>query len=272
MDTNEPEMPLAELTAIIPNYKTPELIRICLRLLKKNSDLSKLKVLVIDNDSADDSLDYLRSLDWITLIERKNCEHENGPLMHCRALDMALEQVDTPFVMVMHTDTFMISDKWQEFLMGEFTSPQVAGVGSWKLENPPGFFKRLGQKLEDILRLVRTGKEKPRPLFLRSHCAVYRTALLKKHTNGFEDFGTAGEAAHKHLVDAGFEMKFLESAVLGKYMRHINHATQILNPVAGSNSRTAKAAARKRLAKELGVPGYRNILLDDSFDRSGESK
>ena len=265
MDSNEPDQPLPELTAIIPNYKTPELIRICLRLLKKNSDLTRLKVLVIDNDSQDDSLDYLRKLDWITLVERKGCASENGPLMHCRALDIAMEHVDTPFVMVMHTDTFMISDQWQQFIMSCFDSENVAGVGSWKLENPPGFFKRLGQKFEDILRFLRTGKEKPRPLFLRSHCAVYRTELLRKHTKGFEDFGTAGEAVHKHLTDAGFEMKFLESAVLGKYMRHLNHATMILNPVSKS-SRTSKAAARKRLAKELGVPGYQSILMDESYD------
>lgn len=272
MDTKEPDVPLPELTAIIPNYKTPELTRICLRLLKKNSDLTRLKVLVIDNGSADESLEYLKSLDWITLVERKVGADENGPLMHCRALDKAMEYVDTPFVMVMHTDTFMISDNWQQFLISCFDNENVAGVGSWKLETPPGFFKRLGQKIEDLIRFARTGKEKPRPLFLRSHCAVYRTDLLKKHTKGFDDFGTAGEAVHKHLTDAGFEMKFLESAVLGKYIRHINHATMILNPEAGSNSRTAKAAARKRLARELGVPGYQSILMDDSYDCSGNAK
>lgn len=272
MDTNEPEVPLPQLTAIIPNYKTPELVRICLRLLKKNSDLNKLKVLVVDNDSCDDSLDYLRSIDWITLIERKDCANESGPLMHCRALDIAMQHVDTPFVMVMHTDTFMISEKWQQFLLDCFDSCNVAGVGSWKLENPPGFIKRLGQKIEDLFRHFRTGKKKSRSMFLRSHCAVYRTELLKKHTKGFEDFGTAGEAVHKHLTDAGFEMKFLESAILSKYIRHINHATMILNPAAGSTGKTTKAAARKRLAKELGVPEYKNILMDSSCDSSGDAQ
>ena len=60
-----------QLTVIIPNYKTPELTKICLRLLRKYSTPDQLKVIVIDNASADSSIEYLRQLKWIKLIERQ---------------------------------------------------------------------------------------------------------------------------------------------------------------------------------------------------------
>ena len=97
---------------LIPNYKTPELTRICLRLIRKYTDMSRIKVVAIDNHSGDDSLDYLRSLDWITLIERQPADDDTPPLSHSRALDMALARVDTPYVLSIHTDTFMHHPGW----------------------------------------------------------------------------------------------------------------------------------------------------------------
>ena len=91
--------------------------------------------------------------------------------------------------------------------------------------------------------------------------------LLRKYTRGFTDFGTAGEAVHAHLTAAGFEMKFLESSSLGKYIRHLNHATMILNPT--GSGKTSKAKARRNLDRELGFPGFQEILADDSYDKSG---
>ena len=264
MDSNEPDVPLPLLTAIIPNYKTPELTRICLSLLRRNSDLAKLRVIAVDNDSRDESVSYLESLDWITLVKRENIGSESGPEMHCKALDLAVAQVETPFFMVMHTDTFMIDERWLDYLLGEFDNEKVAGVGSWKLEAPAGMLKRFFQKIEDFFRVLRgkkNSKKAEKPKFLRSHCAVYRTDLFRKHTAGFNDVGTAGEAVHHKLTAAGFEMKFLESGDLGKYMRHLNHATMILNPRPGDR-KTSRKSARKRIAKELGFSGYQELIAD----------
>ena len=58
-------------TVLVPNYKTLKLTKVCLRLIKKNTDLKKVNVIVIDNNSKDDSTKYLKSLKWIELIERK---------------------------------------------------------------------------------------------------------------------------------------------------------------------------------------------------------
>lgn len=65
-------MSTPEVTVIIANYKTPELTRLCLRLLRMHTAPERYKVIVVDNDSQDESLEYLRGLRWIRLLERRN--------------------------------------------------------------------------------------------------------------------------------------------------------------------------------------------------------
>ena len=255
-----------DCTIIIPNYKTPELTKLCLRSLRKHTDLRRARIVVVDNDSADASLEYLRSLKWITLVERKTAS-ESGPEMHARALDAALELVDTPFFVVMHTDTIVVSDDWLDYLLGAFDgNPKLAGVGSWKLEKSSKL-KYYGQRLEDLVRRIfLRRRHAPEERYLRSHCAVYRTELVRRFTKGFYDGETAGRSLHRMLVAAGYEMRFLESFELGTYIRHLNHATMILNP--SGEGRTSKASSRRKLAGKLDDAAFAAILADDTPDRS----
>ena len=50
------------LTVLLPNYKTPELTKLCLRSLRKYTDFNQIQIVAIDNASGDESLAYLRSL------------------------------------------------------------------------------------------------------------------------------------------------------------------------------------------------------------------
>ena len=106
-----------EVTIIVPNYKTLEITKICLRLLKKHTNLNRVEVIVVDNQSNDESVEYLRSLNWITLIERKVNQIETGVSSHSRALDLALKRVKTPYVLSIHTDTFIKHDNWLDILL-----------------------------------------------------------------------------------------------------------------------------------------------------------
>ena len=252
-------------TIIIPNYKTPLLTRLCLRSLRKYTDLKQTKVIVVDNDSGDESLEYLKTLKWITLIERKTVG-ETGPQMHARALDDALALVDTEFFAVMHTDTIVLCDDWLDFLLGHFAdAPKLAGVGSWKLERVSRA-KIVGQRIEDFFReLFTRRRHAPEERYLRSHCACYRTAPVKELTRGFDDGETAGKSLHRMLVAAGFEMRFLESATLGRYVAHLNHATMILNPT--GSGRTSKASSRQKLDGKMNTPAFTAILENDELDK-----
>ncbi len=263
----KPEMQNPEITIIIPNYKTVELVKLCLRSLRMHTKADRLRVVVVDNDSRDASTEYLRTVEWITLIERPSVPGETGPEMHARALDLALSRVTTPLVMVIHTDTVVINDLWLDFLVNRLNaSPKIAGIGSWKLEYVSPW-KIFAQKIETAIRRLLGRKPKKERRYLRSHCALYRTDLVRRHTRGFFDGNTAGHSLFDSLVGAGYEMRFVEAPELMKFIRHLNHATMILNPQPGDR-KTAKPAARQRIERELEALHYRDILAREDLDKA----
>ncbi len=268
----------AQVTILVPNYRTPELTRICLRQLRKHTDPSRIHVIAIDNHSGDDSTEYLRSLGWIELIERAGIPGENGPESHARALDMAVERVTTPYFLSIHTDTFVRRDDWLDYLLSHIDGKdKVGGVGSWKLESKTAlrrFAKRMEQKVQGsyydaIGKTDHKIEGKGRNyLYLRSHCALYRTAPVHEQKLKFCELDgdrACGQVLHKALEDAGYEMIFLESEHLGKYMDHVNHATMILNPELSSRGE-ARAKDIKRVQQSLKAVNAEAILADTSLD------
>ena len=78
-------------TICIVNYKTLDLTRLCLRSIRKFTNYP-CKVMVVDNNSHDESLEYLKSLNWIHLIERKpKIGEPGGGYAHGSGLDLGLE-------------------------------------------------------------------------------------------------------------------------------------------------------------------------------------
>jgi GT2 family glycosyltransferase len=289
----------SKVTVLIPNYKTPEVTRLCLRMLRKNTPTDAVRVIVIDNDSADDSLAYLKSLDWIELIERKGVVDDTPSQSESRALDLALERVQTPYVLAIHTDTLVKDPRWLEVLLEEIEGDDtVAGVGSWKLETPPGLGKCLAKTLEYRLRLLRyslagdrqgvkkvrdqidggyyrigSRQDAPRSgegreyYFLRSHCALYRMDLIHKYNLTFSQNGeTASKGMSKYLVEQGYRLVYLSARHLSDYLMHLNHATMVFHPELGSGDRTIRKGLRRirRILKELDAD---RILADASLDR-----
>ena len=269
-------MTTPQVTILIPNYKTLELTKLCLRLIRKHTDKNLAKIVVIDNDSRDESLAYLRTLKWIELIERQQIPGESPALSHSRALDLALEKVTTPYVLSIHTDTLVRNQDWLPFLLSQIQkSHMIAGVGSWKLESKPGWknalkaveriYQRIYYRITDKKNHALEGLDHNH-FYLRSHCALYRTSLLKDFNTGFSDGEeVAGKAMHRKLIAKGYDMQFIKSDILLKYMDHINHATTVLNP---SLSRNQKSVAKglNRIQKSLDGFNAQTILQDNSLD------
>lgn len=268
------QQPLVSI--LIPNYKTLDLTKMCLRLLRKYTDQSKIQVIVVDNDSQDESTEYLRSLTWIKLIERPKQEGDSSFISASRAYDLALEQVATPYVLIMHTDTFVKQNGWLEYLIAKIEkSPNIGGVGSWKLELKPllsRWAKNLEYKVQsfyyDLIgkedhALVGKGKNE---YYLRSHCAMYRTDLIKKYSLKFAGGdGITGKAVHKSLVANGHKMVFLRPEEFALYVEHVNHATLILNPEMGTSKKNLTKGLR-RVENKLREFNADQILQDTSLD------
>lgn len=246
-----------KVTVLVPNYKTPELTKLCLDLLQKYTTPGLLHTIVIDNNSDDASIAYLRQVPWIELIERKANGPETPPQSHARALDLGLSHVNTPYVLSIHTDTLVKHPQWLEFLLSQIEkNNNTAGVGSWKLETKSWYkriFKNLERKFQYIYYKIMNKKNHAiegvgkNYYYLRSHCALYRTDLLRKYGLTFDDTveGVAGKALHKKLVEAGHDMIFLPSEVLSQYLDHINNATMILNPELGARAKTVRRGVKK---------------------------
>lgn len=270
-------MTTQQVTILIPNYKTVDLTKLCLRLIRKHTDLQLAKIIVIDNDSQDESLDYLRTLSWIQLIERKHIPGETPALSHSRALDLALTHVTTPYVLSIHTDTLVCNDQWLPHLLSYIkTNNNIAGVGSWKLESKPTWkivLKQLERHMQKLFyQLTKKVDHAIEGLdhnyyYLRSHCALYRTDLIRRYQTGFSDGSeVAGKVMHRKLVDNGYKMLFLSSEELLQYMDHINHATTVLNPELSRNKKSVSKGMR-RIQKSLDRFHATDILQDSRLDQ-----
>ncbi|MFN8644897.1 MAG: glycosyltransferase, partial [Candidatus Binatia bacterium] len=58
------------VTLLIPHFQTLDAIRLCLRAIRRYTEPPP-RVLVLDNGSADGSIDYLRRLAWIECIDTR---------------------------------------------------------------------------------------------------------------------------------------------------------------------------------------------------------
>lgn len=264
------------MTILLPNYKTLTLTKLCLRLIRKYTPPDEIKVIVIDNDSHDESLDYLRSLTWIDLIERKALLLESPVQAHARALDLGLANVETPYVLSIHTDTLIKHPQWLDFLIDQFKiNPLIAGVGSWKLEAKPWWRRSLKsfeyycqRGLYALLDRKNHGLEGVGSNFyyLRSHCAMYRMDVIRQLNVKFSDGdAVAGKMLHKACIEAGYQMVFLPSDKLISYVEHINHATSVLNPELSSRQKSV-IKGLSRIKMSLAKIHADEILQDITLD------
>ncbi len=258
---------MQKVSILIPHYKTLELTKLCLRLVRKFTDLSLAKIIVIDNGSQDASTEYLRGLKWIELIERSKVAGERGHVAHSHALDLALEKVNTPFVLSIHTDTLVKRSDWLPFLLQHIEGDEnIVGVGSWKLEPRP-WWKKIFKSIENVFQSIYSHQTRQKNYYLRSHCALYRTGVLRKHQLKFlMGEGVAGMDMHRVLIEKGYHTKFLSSEELLPYLDHVNHATMILNPEFDVSQRAVRKG-RKRLTQQLSSVDMEKILADDLLDQ-----
>jgi glycosyltransferase involved in cell wall biosynthesis len=263
-------------TLCIANYKTLDITQLCLRSIRKFTKYP-YKVIVVDNDSGDGSLEYLKRLSWIHLIERStgNDPPGSGGYAHAAAMDVGLASCNTEFFVTMHSDVFVKKNNWLDELISYFDGDEtIACVGSGKIELTPQWHIIL-KKSTDFRTVVRKLFRQPDPVgkyryYNRTICCLYRTDILRREKLSFladRDKGlTSGKKLYFELVDRGYKTVELPPAVMRRYIIHLTHATQAINPqeftLRNKTIRKCNRLVRKVLSCEL----MQEIINDASLD------
>jgi glycosyltransferase involved in cell wall biosynthesis len=267
----------SKATICVVNYKTPDLIRLCLRSIRKFTKYP-YEVIVVDNNSQDESLEYLKRLRWIRLIERNtNNDPANGSggYAHAAALDLGLENCNTEFFVSMHSDAFVKKDNWLTDLIGYFGGDQtVACVGSGKLELSPRWRIAL-KKVTDLRTFKRKLLRQPDPIgkfryYNRTICCLYRTDILRQKQLSFlmdRDKGlTVGKKLYFELVDRGYKTVRLPASIMGRYIIHLAHATQVINRQKFAVQKKTIDKCNRLIDKVVSSALVQSLLADDLLD------
>lgn len=227
----------SKFSIALVNYKTHDLTKNCLELLRETASAQGIPVWVVDNDSGDDSTDYLRSLDWINLIERASPGREAGHIAHGKALDMILERIDTDYVLLLHTDTFIYDPRVFQLLLDRCTAhSKVAAAGCVEQLNR-GLVRTVWRHSSRYckhyfrrgLRALGLPGRPPKPWkeqHLKSFCTLWNAKAMKQHGLHFcMDDRVPGYTLQDRMVELGYDISLVSPGRLFKYLDHVQSGT-----------------------------------------------
>ena len=264
------------VSIIVPHFQTPELAKLCLRSIRKFTTDIDYEVIVVDNASKGAaSKKYLRSVDWIRLIERTG-EIATGSIAHREAVGIGFDASRAPFVLTVHTDTIPIRADWLQYHLNPMLADErLAAIGTDKLVLRTKLQEWL-RGVEDVVmwwkrfRPVRVLNKRP---YIRSHCALYRRSILEKHGLTYNDNPTltAGQGLHHDLSRLGYECRLLDPRDVATRVVHLNHATELLLPELQAESRFLHLRrGQTRIRRFFQQPEINDILDDTSLDHGAE--
>lgn len=227
------------------NYRTLDLTRHCLELLKTHVDAGLLAtVWVVDNDSRDESTTYLRGLDWIRLIERPAADlSEKGYIAHARGLDAILNHIDTEHVFLMHTDTFVHDPAiFNQMLRMMQSDEKLAALGCLE-QTHRGLLRTSWRQLVRGLKMsfrrmklnLGLASRPPKPVLeknIKSFFACWNVRAIRDSGLCFTMGNrNPGYELQDRLVALGYRVNTIESGVLFKYLDHVKAGTKSLFPI-----------------------------------------
>jgi hypothetical protein len=262
---------------VIPHYQTEDLARLCLRAIRRLTD-HPYEVIVVDNHSQDGSLEYLRRVGWIRLIERGPQAEPKAVYAHAGAMDAGTAAARGRWLVSFHSDTIVRREGWLSAFIGRLkAAPRAAALGADKIDTDPAWYRamkrlwntrRMKAAGRRLLRLPPDPRLEPPPWYPRSFCAVYRLDLVRQLGLTWQPAPRhpAGDLLYRGLVAAGYEGVRLESDEMHQYVEHVAHATALLGR-GGIGHWRGNQKARRALARVFGSDLARELLSDDSLDR-----
>lgn len=242
------------------NYKSFEVTKICLDLIKKAVNVSETPVWVVDNNSNDESLDYLRSLEWINLIERKPSEKEVGFMAHGRALDLALEKTTTDFILLMHTDTFIYDSSILDILLEKCVADdKIVAVGCMEpvcRSIPHTIVRTAMRSVKYYFRKLKVtlgiSTRRPKPHYethMKSFCALWNVNTIKRHGMTFSMGNEIpGYAMQDQLRKLDYKFVAIPPREMFSYLDHVEKGTA--SEMAGVRLKQRKADKYQKIIEK----------------------
>ena len=230
----------------IVNYKTPDMTRKCLEHLYSNVDLNEVDIWVVDNDSQDDSVAYLRSVEWINLIERVPETGEVGRYSHAAALDCVLNVIETRYILCIHTDTFIFDGALVPYLVNEISRQGAVAAGVVEQVHRGAVRAAVRRSKYAVKRLSAKicGKTvKPPKTLLKSHCFIWDADKMKERGVGFSGGYNPGEFAQRSFEATGDRVVTLPTGRVFRYMHHVHSGTLVAQGKHSANKRRQMAYA-----------------------------
>jgi len=262
----------ATVTILIPHYQTLDAVRLCLRSIRRHT-APPYRVLVLDNGSSDASIDYLRGLAWIECVSTG--VRNDLVSAQASALNAGAARVDTPYFLVIHSDTYVHRPGWLAFLVERLRAGRYAAVGSrhqtiraYDSALLAGVTARAAALVAGVARRE-TATGVP---WLRSCLTLYRTDTFRAAGCRFASDGKedATHSASAALVAHGHRVLALPDRAVGYYVFHKGDTTRIANRFYSEDD----ADFRDRIARHRRhVDGFhartatQAILRDASLDR-----
>lgn len=264
------------ISVCIPHWQVGDMMRICLRSLRQFSSGVDLEILVVDNGSRDESLDWLRSLPWIRLIERPDESPDNWPMNVFTAWDAGARVARGRYFVTMHSDVFIRQEGWlAPFLRELARNPQAAATGAWKLEleHPLYLWQKrvVGEAVSGLKRLVgRAGRhDEHQGRYPRDYCAMYSREILLRHNLTFcPEPGeiTGGHAIARQLWQAGYETPVFPVWEMAQHLVHVTHASAAVAAKPGLKHSRAQQRAEARARNMLNSPWVQSLRQNAALD------
>ena len=254
------------LSIIIPQYKTLELIRLCIRAIKQFSILHP-EIIVVDNNSKDASFDYLKKIRNITLIENKReC---NGADAHRLALDLGIKKARGQWILLFHSDSIVLRKGWDEDLI-DLTKKYPGTIGATTIYRDINRFAPLYTKL------LRYFKERssffnytfnPTDKKIMSYCFLIERQFFLK--TGYEFYGSQGDVGDS-LYQIHIKNKkpfiLLGRRMLNRFIWHTSNATSLAAGL--MNDKKSKQKFLKKRNQLLSSDIISSILKNNALDKS----
>jgi glycosyltransferase involved in cell wall biosynthesis len=264
------------ISICIPHWQVKGMMALCLRSIRKHSAHYNLEILVVDNGSRDESLDYLRSLNWIRLIERPDESFQNWPMNVFTAWDLGYREACGEYFVTMHSDVFVRHDRWLDpFLREMAVSENVAASGAWKLnlESPLYAFQKrvVGTAVAGIKRAFgrRNRSSWKEGHYPRDYCAMYRRDLLLKHNCTFcpgEESINGGYLIARQLWEQGYETRMIPLHEMAQRIVHVAHGTAAIAAEKPLNHKSAQLKVERRVRALFAEPWIEQLRQDNRLD------